>query len=978
MSVGPNADLGPGSSLEDLIYSDAYSGRLTVYFNESVLPVLESSSAADAVSAAKDVSASDDEIVAAIKDVIASEARQSPDTKDFLSTAGSIVMTRSVDAPMDVVKAQRMKLERLSGKKLTDWNLVFRVDAKKPDYAVQILRNLRGLPSVDKVYPELKPFPSSLLTTPDLTGLQGYLKPEATHGGVNAEAAWAAGITGQDVYVVDNEPGMNFDHEEFDLVKAELDDGGNFLYQPDCAPGFPYAIPNCESWIAHGTAVAGILIAQDNGHGVTGLAHDAYYVQGSMTDGAAGDLGVATDGIDSPTTDGDDDIEPGSIWILEVQLTGKFNTSGTCAGSVDDQYGCVPLELWPDVFGAIEQATAFGVTVIEGGGNGQMNLDNPDLYTGDWSFAHNLSYEDAGAVMVGASGGADEIMASAFTNYGSRFNAFSWGFGVVTTGYPYGEYAWNGTTPPIPPNDTTNTYFIDNFGGTSSAAAIVGGAAVLVQSYARQELGHRRYLMPLKMREILYSSGVAQVGGGGNIGKQPRIDVAMTLVDTFLASVSSSYPELAADEQLTESQMIALRAQGVGIICRQFDPINSDPSCPDSEIFPEGTKIAKHYDFDGDGRADLVQFSNGNWKVDLSSTGPAADGFGAWDVDVSFPVIPGLCGAWPYVEDMNSDGRADFVAYDKCAGTFYVALTDTDLTRNNLWHGWDWVLDYSAQWHDEMALDPDDADYSRPVIGNYYKSGYAKDGFNDIAIICSDGMVRIDYGDGTESSFAGFEKTAQLISNTQLSQAPGWAYLPFVGDFMENGTAVLGFKVPDSHADEGRMYLVPFDGNVFYPEYDAMDGTPFIFGGNDVVPFGGKFLYGYSPMISVKRSNGEWPITNDNYWSNLALIAPANIYGNAFCHPVTTDFDGDGILDRAVMCPNEWRIAYSGTEFSSLMSSDSARHITLNSLPHSLPGRSYAGGISYTYAQQLMNLYQAQHPGDPVPIMVDMVSVSTQ
>ncbi len=943
--VGPDSSLGPASSIEELIYSDAYSGRLTVYFNESVASQLESGTTEDVIASAK----------------------------DFLSTSGSLDMTRAVDASVEVVKAQRVKLEKLSGRTLVNWNLVYHINAADPAYAVQILRNMQALPSVDKVYPEMKPSPTSLLTTPDLTTWQGYLKPESTHGGVNAEAAWAAGVTGDNIYIVDNEPGINLDHEEFDFVKAKLSEGGNYLYTPDCAPGFTYQISNCESWIAHGTAVAGILVAGDNDHGVTGIAHESNFVNASMTDGVAADLAIASDGIDDPFNGGDDDVEPGSIWVIEVALPGKFSGPSY----PDDPYGQVPVELWPDVFNAIEQATAYGVTVIEGGGNGQMDLDNPELYTGDWDFAHDLSWEDAGAVMVGASGGADEIMASAFTNYGSRFNAFSWGFGVATTAYPYGEYDWTGTTSPIAPNDTTNAYFMDNFGGTSSAAAIVAGSAALVQSYARQELGHRRYIMPLKLRQILYDSGVAQQGGGGNIGKQPRIDVAMGLVDTFLATVNSSYPQLAAEEQLTETEMIALRALGVGIICKEFDPVNSDPSCPDSELFPEGTKIAKHYDFDGDNRADLVQFSNGNWKVDLSSTGPAADGFGEWDVDVDFTAISGDCGVWPYVEDMNSDGRADFVAYDKCAGTFYVSLTDTDLTRNNTWHDWDWVIDYSSQWHDQMEVNPEDADYSRPVLGDFNSSGWdTGDGWADIAIACSDGIVRIDYGQGTEASFGTFERSPQLIPNDLLSEAPGWAYL--IAPAYYSYTIYIAFKVPDGFADEGRMYLPPFNGTEYLMTYDWMADADNIFGGNEAVPNGGGFISSGYISVGVKNDEGNWKITTDDYLSVLEELEPAQVYGDNRCHPVEADYDGDEKLDRVVMCPDEWRIAYSGDEYTTLKLGDGARHVLLGYAAHALPGRTYSGGISYSYAQILMSFYQTQHPGEPVPIMVDMVSVSTQ
>lgn len=954
--TGPDASLGDINSIEQMIYTDAYAGELVVYFDDDLGVRINFDEVFDTSKATNDVELAVTSATNQIDQIVP--------IQEFIEARPALRIARFAEASPEVVDRRRAKLERLSGKDLTDWNSVYTIEEGDPDEAVLLLRELNDTYGVAKAYPRLKPGPSDLWTTPSLTVHQEYLNDEATYGGLNAQYAWSAGITGANMYVVDNEPGMNFDHEEFSLVKDDFEDGGNFFYTPSCAPGFPEELSDCDSWIAHGTAVTGILIAGHNSHGIDGFAPDAYYIQGSMSGGVSADLySVAQPG---------GMLEPGAIWLLEVQLAGKYNTSGVCSGDAEAQYGCMPVEMWPDVFDQIEVASAYGVTVIEGAGNGQMNLNNPDLYSGDgWDFAKDLSYEDSGAVMVGASEGANEAKVF-FSNCGSRVNNFAWGLDVVTTAYPYGLYMWEGTTPPLPPNDTTDAYFMDNFGGTSAATALVGGAAVLIQDYARTQLGHRRYLMPAKMREILTGSGVAQTDTSGcNIGMQPRIDQAFGLVNTFVTSTMASYPELAADEQLTEPQMLALRALGVGIVCKEYDWQGSDPSCPDSEMFPEGTKISEGFDFDGDDRADLVKFRNGSWKIDLSSVGSADDGYGAWDVNISFTPLSGEV-IWPYVADMNSDGRSDFVVYDKLAGTFYVALTDTALLKSDTWHGWDWTIDYSSEWHDEYTIDPDEADYSRPFIAQYNS-----DDFLDIGIACSDGDVRVDYGDGTQIGFGAFEWSDQLITDSMLAAAPGWAYLVEPGDFNSNGTQFFTIKVPDTHPDEGRMYLIPHDGVNFMHSYDWMEywDAPYIFGGSDHVPTVGRFDGG--PTISLK--NGDWLITDHVNFNSLYSLAPVDIYGDNDCHPVTGRFDGDLADDRVVMCPDEWRIAYTSDEYDSLVSSDGARHVPLTYEPslRELPGRSYSGGISYQYARELMEQYAAMHPGDPVPILVDMVTIAT-
>jgi hypothetical protein len=966
--TNPDASLGDINSIEQMIYSDAYTGELVVYFDEDLGVRINSEDSTDSTKATIDP-------VISVTSVT-NQLDQLGPIQDFIETRPAIMIARFPKASPELVDRRRAKLERLSGKELTDWNSVYTIEESDPDEAVLLLRELNETYGVSKVYPRLRPGPADLFTTPSLTGHQEYLNDEATYGGLNAQYAWTAGVTGSNIFVVDNEPGMNFDHEEFSLVKDDFSNGGNFFYTPSCAPGFPEEISNCDSWIAHGTAVTGILIAGHNSHGVNGFAPDAYYIQGSMSGGVSADLY-------SHGQEGGD-VEPGSIWLLEVQLPGKYNTSGWCGGDVSTQYGCMPVELWPDVFDQIEVASAFGITVIEGGGNGQMNLNNPDLYSGSgWDFAKDLSCEDSGAVLVGASEGANEAKIF-FSNCGSRVNSFSWGQGVVTTGYPYGSYAWEGTTPPLPPNDTTNAFFIDNFGGTSSATALVGGAAVLIQDYARTQLGHRRYLMPPKMREILTGSGVAQTDTSGcNIGMQPRIDQAFVLVNTFVTSTMASYPELAADEQLTDEQHLALRALGVGIICKEYDWHGSDPSCPDSEIFPEGTKISADYDFDGDDRADLVKFRNGSWKVDLSSVGTTDDGYGSWDVNVSFTPLAGEV-VWPYVADMNSDGRSDFVVYDKLAGTFYVALTDSDLLKSDAWHGWDWTIDYSSQWHDEYTIDPDDADYSRPFIAQYNQ-----DGFLDIGIVCSDGDVRVDYGDGTPTGLGSFDWNDQLITDPMLAAAPGWAYLPAPVDYENNGTQYFTIKVPDTHPHEGRMYIIPnflegtsiadLVGEGFHHELDYMeaDGVGYIFGGSNHVPTIARLDSTSYPNIGIK--NSDWVMTDYADYSTLYTLPPSGIYGGPECHPVFGKFDSDEVEDRVVMCPDGWRIAYSSDEYASLLESDGSRHVPLTYTPGlmELPGRSYAGGITYAYARELMEQYAAMHPGQPVPILVDMVTIAT-
>ena len=924
----PNRDTSTLNPGERIIMSELYAGYLVLHLDESIGTRLDSS-----------------------KSLFSTQGQSDPLVyiQNTIDSHVGASIRRSVDIEPAKLDALRNRLQKSSGKNLADFNSIYKIDVADPDEALSLYNALLGKIGVKKVYPAQKSSVSGIIDVPDLTGHQGYLYPESTHSGLNAEAAWTAGITGQNVRVLDMEYSWNYDHEDLSLTSA--------LQACDLTA----TDDECLKAIAHGTCVAGIIGSLHNGHGTDGFSPDA-------------DLGLRfilhVDHVDSAILqmlDGDEsdgEMYPGTIMLIEIQTAGLLNPSSCSA----DPYGCVPTSIIPLNHDAIEYAIASDITVIEGGGNGSVDLGNPANYGTVYT---NISTNDSGSIIVGASLGASKEIAS-FSNWGSRVDVFAWGAGVATTSFPSSlPLDWYGTTSPIPPNDETNIHYTDNFGGTSAATAMIAGAASLVQSYAKQELVNveTRYIMPLKMREILADSGVPQSGSGGNIGMQPRVDEAMGLVDTLVASVYAAYPELTTNDVLTETQYTSLRAMGVGLNCYDYDTVASDPSCPDSELFPEGTKISNAYDFDGDDRADLVKFSNGAWSIDLSGTGSTDDGYGAWDVSVSFTPLPGDV-VWPYVADMNSDGRSDLVAYDKLNGTFYVHLTDSDLVRDSIWHGWDWIIDYSSEWHDEYTADPDDADYSRPFIARYNDDVYL-----DIGVACSDGFVRVDYGDGTETGFSSFEWSSQLLTDEMLAQAPGWAYLPSPNDFNSIGMQFFGVKVPDTSPDEGRMYIIPHDGVNFLPEWDWMESSPHIFGGNDHIPISARF--DGSPTIGLK--NGDWLILDDFTYDSLYSLSPTDIYGESDCHPVAGRFDSDGLDDRVVMCPDEWRIAYTTDDYDSILETDGARHIPLSydKSEGELPGRSYAGGITYEYARQLMEQYAAMHPGDPVPILVDMVTVST-
>jgi serine protease len=199
-------------------------------------------------------------------------------------------------------------------------------------------------------------------------------------------------------------------------------------------------------------------------------------------------------------------LRPGDVLLIELQ-----------GGGPRGRY--LPMEYWDDNFDAIQAATARGVVVIEAAGNGAENLDHR-------AYGGKLTREsrDSGAIMVGAGGpprdGFEDRARLDFSNYGSRLDVQGWGRKVATV--DYGDLQRCADA-----GDTryTDRHYTGEFAGTSSASPIVAGAAILLQSYAKQQ---GRLLSPHEIRDILTETGTPQTSDPAkHIG--PRPDLARAL-----------------------------------------------------------------------------------------------------------------------------------------------------------------------------------------------------------------------------------------------------------------------------------------------------------------------------------------------------------------------------------------------------------------------------------------------------------------
>ncbi|OGQ04784.1 MAG: hypothetical protein A3F82_07975 [Deltaproteobacteria bacterium RIFCSPLOWO2_12_FULL_44_12] len=879
-----------------------------------------------------------------------------------------------------LVERERKRLEVVVSKSLPDLRRHLVVAEPNRTKAKELLIKFTKEPLFEMVYPKMKGEAASVTTPPNLLNKQSYLDD------LQIRTAWTRGAKGQNTHLDDQEEDWNPAH--IDLPQSP--------YIKSTNSQLPQAI-------AHGTAVLGILVGKDDGIGVTGIAPQAT-AESSFGDAA---------GIASVRNEGTGERFINFIHLLEEQYSNPTYAPCNAPASSDV---CVAGEFYPDAFEAYQIATAMGVPVVLPAGNGGINMDTT-RYMDNWP---NLSRQDSGAIMVGASMGANRQKAS-FSNCGQRINLFAWGSGVVTTSYPGAGLDWFG--PDNPNNGDPNAHYTNAFGGTSSAAAIIAGTVSLLQSYASTRMGTYKYLSPEKVREILIQSGVPAEGENGcNIGKQPRMNVALNIFDDYWAGIQRDFPEIANGTEIKGDRRRTLRQRGVGLVCNYHRPDLSDPNCPETAkcvlvppaqrgprnipdptvnpsdcaggvkpaciaidftksdydcaagaIWPTGIEIAKTLDFDGDQKADLVNWTNNKWQIDLSSIDehgtsnlePGTSNLGTWNLELRTPAVSGKW-VWPVAEDYNSDGRVDLAVYDKEHGVWYIKFTNNELLRTQnselRTFNWDWQI--TLDYHDELNRDVWQAKYGRPVPGDYNGDGYI-----DLAIARSDGIWSIDFGGPNRTDYGTFDLNVTYLTPAELAAAPGWAYLPIVGNLVYGGGSStrdgefdeVTIKFPDGIVDVGKVVSLIGDSGSQFQYAVSINDAPY--GGNESIPL---VMNGID--LSFKSSSGSWPVAGDRDSYNLSMIAPAEGYGGLECHPVIADFDGDNKDDRAVQCPTEFRIGLSST--------GQLRKIVLgyNTQEFSLPGKPYFGGISYMTVQRLIE-YQLINSTQAPIIPVDMVSI---
>ena len=328
-----------------------------------------------------------------------------------------------------------------------------------------IVKTVSGWSSVEAAYVEPGPAPPPFVNANDdpMSGQQGYLN--AAPEGIDARWTWDK-ADGAGVLFVDVEQGWTLNHRDLKRAKITVISGENAAYH------------------GHGTAVLGEVVGVDNKIGVVGIAPKAkarvVSQYRTMNSYSTAEAIISAASV----------MSAGDVMLLEAQIT------------IGDSEVYLPVEVYPAEFDAIAAATRKGIIVIEAGGNGSADLDKTRDALGKLSLKRKSpDFKDSGAIMVGAASSVHPHERMYFSNHGSRIDCFGWGENVATT-----SDGWQSQDP---------TVYTSTFSGTSSASPIVAGAAVLLQSWAKQQ---GRIYSPKEMRALLCNRKI------NTRSKSPKVD----------------------------------------------------------------------------------------------------------------------------------------------------------------------------------------------------------------------------------------------------------------------------------------------------------------------------------------------------------------------------------------------------------------------------------------------------------------------
>lgn len=333
--------------------------------------------------------------------------------------------------------------------------------SENPDFLSLVSANGTFTTAAEDVVVQWQPDVSEQEITPDD---EAFFPLQWNMQALEAPAAWATGCTGAGVRVAINDGGIYDLHPD---LEPNLDKACSASF----VPGQPYNTDTGTFW--HGTHVAGIVGAADNGFGVIGVAPEATLVGVKVLHGGTGSFGGVIGGIlyaADPAAFGRPACAP--VDVINMSLGAVFSKAATGGG-----------QLVGAMAKAVNFATRNGVLVISAAGNNGIDLrDFPSVTFVPADSGSGLAVSSTGPTFF--SEGNDNFRRPAsYSNFGDGFIDVAAPGGDFVTFFQ-GNPLWfldmvlstcrGSSAPP-----TFNFCFS---AGTSMAAPAAAGVAALIKS----------------------------------------------------------------------------------------------------------------------------------------------------------------------------------------------------------------------------------------------------------------------------------------------------------------------------------------------------------------------------------------------------------------------------------------------------------------------------------------------------------------
>ncbi|MEZ5360440.1 MAG: S8 family serine peptidase [Candidatus Zixiibacteriota bacterium] len=551
------------------------------------------------------------------------ENKQLISVNELLSAKSISSIRRLLPDNPATLERRQFVLEEKSRYQLADFNTYFIIDVSSPSEAEALVYELNALPEVEIAYIRPKSYPAVDIDPPTSSFVDSQVYLGEAPEGIDAYYAWTqTGGDGSGITIADIEGSWKFDHEDLE-IPTEAVIGGD--------PNLPI------EWRNHGSAVVGMLIAGDNGYGVTGIVHGADIALSSHN--GSSDAGAVMTAADS--------LEAGDVILIEIQTPGpRYDFAYRT-----DQLGYVPIEYFQAEFDAIQYAWAKGIIVVEAAANGAENLSDA-IYENRF----DTTYRNSHAIFVGAGAppsgtyGVDRKVLD-FSNYGARVNLQGYGREVVTCGY--GDLFNGGLDE--------RQYYTRQFGGTSGAAPMIAGAVAALQGIYKNRFGTT--INADRLRDVLVATGSPQQGfPTSHIGPRPDIEAAdSALPEPFVLAPHPGY----IDTTMAPGDVISI-------------PVSIVNSSPSASI-----------DFDISIPDSLLKNSQSTW-LSVSSSGGTVLPSDSVSIDVTLDasVLDDRTTIYKGILEISfgeSGGSLDELIYlpvfldVPCADTMYAVSTSSDI-----------------------------------------------------------------------------------------------------------------------------------------------------------------------------------------------------------------------------------------------------------------------------------------------------------